>query len=171
MEHPQKIIFSGPVRSGKTTAIHSISDIKPITTDQKATDETCLIKEETTVAMDYGMCLMENGNKIHLYGTPGQERFSFMWDVLAKNGDGLILLFDNTRPDPKADLDLYVNAFADLIAEKKLIVGVTHTEEQKDPSLAQYSIWLAEHLLEAEVYAIDARERNDVQRLLTQLMH
>ena len=171
MVNHQKIIFSGPVRAGKTTAIHAISEIKPITTDQKSSDHTALLKAETTVAMDYGMCFTEDGNKIHLYGTPGQERFSFMWDVLAKNGDGLILLFDNTRPDPKADLDLYINAFADFIAEKKLIIGVTHTEEQKDPSLAQYSAWLAEHLLEAEVYAVDARERNDVRHLLTQLMH
>ena len=167
----QKIIFSGPVRSGKTTAIHTISDIAPLTTEQKASDETKTLKTDTTVAMDYGMCMMENGSKVHLYGTPGQERFSFMWDVLAKNGHGLVLLFDNTRPDPKADLETYVNAFAEFIADTKLIIGVTHTEKQKDPSLEQYTHWLAEHGLKAEVYAVDARERCDVYKLISQLMH
>ncbi len=171
MSHVQKIIFSGPVRSGKTTAIHSLSDITPISTDQMASDNTASIKEETTVAMDYGLHLLENGSKIHLYGTPGQARFSFMWDVLAKNGTGLILLFDNTRPSPKADLELYIKAFTDLIVDTKLIIGVTHTEQQKEPSLAQYSEWLAEHHLTAEVYAIDAREREDVKRLVGRLMH
>jgi len=167
----QKIIFSGPVRSGKTTAIHSLSDIAPVSTNKLASDETAKLKKETTVAMDYGFHIMDNGSKIHLYGTPGQERFSFMWDVLAKNGTGLVLLFDNTRPDPKQDLALYIKAFADFIAETKLIIGVTHTEKQKEPSLEQYSEWLAEYQLTAEVYAIDAREKEDVKKLVSRLMH
>jgi signal recognition particle receptor subunit beta len=84
-----KIIFTGPVGVGKTTAIQSISDVPPIKTDAAAGDMTKARKSETTVAMDYGIMHLDDGEKIHLYGTPGQERFDFMWDILSVGGLGL----------------------------------------------------------------------------------
>ena len=93
----RKIIFTGPVGAGKTTAIASISDIKPIATDEYASDMTKSRKPQTTVAMDYGLIRLSDNERVHLYGTPGQERFDFMWDILTKGGIGLILLLDNTR--------------------------------------------------------------------------
>ena len=73
-----KIIFTGPVGAGKTTAITSISDVPLIKTDEAASDMTKQRKAETTVAMDYGIMNLKDNEKIHLYGTPGQERFDFM---------------------------------------------------------------------------------------------
>ena len=84
-----KIIFTGPVGAGKTTAISSISDVEPFCTEQTATDETKSRKDLTTVAMDYGMLKLNCGELIHLYGTPGQSRFDFMWDILLQGGIGL----------------------------------------------------------------------------------
>ena len=72
-----KIIFTGPVGAGKTTAIAALSDIAPVSTAAKATDMTRDRKEKTTVAMDYGAMRLEDGGTVHLYGTPGQERFDF----------------------------------------------------------------------------------------------
>ena len=51
-----------------------------------------------TVAMDYGVIRLDEDTKVHLYGTPGQERFNFMWEILSKGSMGLILLLDNTLP-------------------------------------------------------------------------
>ena len=102
MEH--KIIFTGPVGAGKTTAISSISDIPVVKTEASASDEVMLRKSNTTVAMDYGILNLDEGAKIHLYGTPGQERFSFMWDILTIGGVGLILMLDNARKDPLGDM-------------------------------------------------------------------
>ncbi|MCK5814246.1 MAG: ATP/GTP-binding protein, partial [Cocleimonas sp.] len=85
----RKIIFTGPVGSGKTTAIVSISDIAPVTTDQSASDMTQKRKRNTTVAMDYGVINVSENERVHLYGTPGQERFDFMWNILTKGGIGL----------------------------------------------------------------------------------
>ena len=70
-----KIIFAGPVGAGKTTAIGAISDIPPITTDAVASDMTANRKPNTTVAMDYGLMKLDGLERVHLYGTPGQERF------------------------------------------------------------------------------------------------
>ena len=76
VEH--KIIFAGPVGAGKTTAIGAISDIPVVATEARATDAVALRKNRTTVAMDYGLMILDGGIKLHLYGAPGQERFSFI---------------------------------------------------------------------------------------------
>jgi signal recognition particle receptor subunit beta len=102
-----KIIFTGPVGAGKTTAINSISDLPPVKTDAAASDMTKSKKSATTVAMDYGVMNLPGGEKLHLYGTPGQERFDFMWDILVTGGIGLVLLLDNTRADPFVDMKFF----------------------------------------------------------------
>ncbi|MEE9356953.1 MAG: ATP/GTP-binding protein [Sedimenticolaceae bacterium] len=75
-----KIIFTGPVGARKTTAINAVSDTPVIMTDEVASDMTRTRKKSTTVAMDYGVMNLGSGERVHLYGTPGQERFNFMWD-------------------------------------------------------------------------------------------
>lgn len=99
-----KIIFTGPVGAGKTTAIGSLSDDAPLSTDENASDMTRERKPRTTVALDYGVMKLDGKEKIHLYGTPGQERFDFMWDILTEGGIGLVLLLNNSRPDPFKDM-------------------------------------------------------------------
>ncbi|MEI2574272.1 ATP/GTP-binding protein, partial [Pseudomonas aeruginosa] len=76
-----KIIFTGPVGVGKTTAIAAISDEALAQTDASASDMTLDRKRNTTVAMDYGAISLDEDTKVHLYGTPGQERFNFMWEI------------------------------------------------------------------------------------------
>lgn len=129
----RKIIFTGPVGAGKTTAIAAISDIKPIATDEYASDMTKSRKPQTTVAMDYGLIRLSENERVHLYGTPGQERFDFMWDILTKGGIGLILLLDNTRKDPFQDIRFYTNAFRDFIEKQQMVVGVTRMDLHRKP--------------------------------------
>ena len=97
-----KIIFTGPVGVGKTTAIAAISDEPPIQTDARASDMTLARKANTTVAMDYGVIRLDESTKVHLYGTPGQERFDFMWEILSQGSIGLILIGIGlmTKPEP-----------------------------------------------------------------------
>ncbi len=90
-----KFIVSGPVGSGKTTFIRTISEIPVVETEVKSTID--IGKETTTVAMDFGMIRID-AHEIHLYGTPGQDRFAFMWEVLSNNAIGIILLIDSTDP-------------------------------------------------------------------------
>ena len=132
-----KIIFTGPVGSGKTTAIASISDIEPIRTDEAASDMTKKRKSNTTVAMDYGMIRLSGKEKVHLYGTPGQERFDFMWDILTKGGIGLILLLDNTRPAPFEDMKFYIGAFREFIENTRLVIGVTQMDTRATPTIEE----------------------------------
>ena len=166
----RKIIFTGPVGAGKTTAISSISDIGIITTDESATDMTKSRKSNTTVAMDYGLIKLGNDERVHLYGTPGQERFDFMWDILTNGGIGLVLLLDNTRADPFRDLKFYTHSFQEFIEKQQLVVGITRMDEQRSPNLQDYRKWIEQLSLSAPIFEVDARKRDDVSMLIQSLL-
>jgi signal recognition particle receptor subunit beta len=101
--NPLKLLISGPVSAGKTTLIHTLSETPMIHTDEWATDEVARQKSHTTVALDFGEMHLD-GVPIHLYGTPGQERFDFMWEILAEGALGYIILVPGDDPPalPKA---------------------------------------------------------------------
>ncbi len=165
-----KIIFTGPMGAGKTTAIAAISEIPPISTEVRCTDEAQALKETTTVAMDYGYFTLEDSSRIHLYGTPGQERFNYMWKILTKGGIGLVLLIDNTRQNPLADLDFYLNAFDEFIQETAVVVGVTRMDISKQFSLEDYTNHFLRRGQIYPVFEVDARIGNDVSILIHALL-
>ncbi|WP_150049923.1 MULTISPECIES: GTP-binding protein [Methylomonas] len=165
-----KIIFTGPVGAGKTTAISSISDIPPVKTDATASDMTKNRKSATTVAMDYGVMNLAGGEKLHLYGTPGQERFDFMWDILTTGGIGLILLLDNTRADPFQDLRFFLQAFDKFIQQTAVAIGITQMDLSDKPTISDYQQHLQHIKLKAPLFSVDARQRNDVSLLVQALL-
>jgi len=167
----KKIIFTGPVGAGKTTAIQSMSDIPIVSTNEEASDMAKDRKPQTTVAMDYGRINIGDKEKIHLYGTPGQERFSFMWDILTNGALGLILLLDNSRDNPQQDLKFYIQSFKKFIQDGELIIGVTRLDEQKSPTINDYRHWLEDLSVTAPVFTVDARERQDVSSLVQALLY
>jgi len=166
-----KIIFTGPVGAGKTTAINSISDVPPIKTDAAATDMTNKRKPETTVAMDYGVMNLDEGEKIHLYGTPGQERFDFMWDILTEGGIGLILLLDNSRADPFQDMNFFLDSFSQFINETSLAIGVTQMDLSNKPGIKEFHHQLQGRQLNPPVFSVDARRKDDVSLLVQALLY
>jgi signal recognition particle receptor subunit beta len=171
MSQYNKIIFTGPVGAGKTTAISVLSDGEPIKTDAKASDMTKDRKASTTVALDYGVMSLPGGEKIHLYGTPGQERFDFMWDILTTGGIGLVLLMDNTRADPFSDLRFFVNKFRDFIAQTNMVIGVTQMDLSPSPLLDDYVSQVEALGFKPPVFEVDARNRNDVSILIQSLLY
>ena len=166
-----KIIFTGPVGAGKTTAITSISDVPPVKTDESASDMTKNRKASTTVAMDYGVMNLAGGEKIHLYGTPGQERFDFMWDILTVGGIGLVLLLDNTRDQPFQDMRFFLDAFSGFIKKTSVAIGVTQMDLSNKPTIDDYHQELLHLGLKPPLFAIDAREKNDVSLLVQALLY
>lgn len=165
-----KLLFTGPVGAGKTTAIAALSDEPPIRTDELASDMTRKLKAETTVALDYGVMRLPGGEKLHLYGTPGQERFDFMWEILATGSVGLILLISNDRPHPFQDLDFFLQRFKPFIGSTAVAIGVTRMDLKPDPSLAEYHRRLAELGVRAPLFEVDARSRVDVSLLVQALL-
>lgn len=166
-----KIIFTGPVGAGKTTAINVISDIPTVRTESMATDMTREMKPETTVAMDYGRINLPDNAAIHLYGTPGQERFDFMWEILVEGGIGLVLLLNNNRPNPLQDMRFFISAFKEFIQSTALVIGITHSDIKAQPSISEYQRELSSIGLQGvPVFEVDTRQRRDIVLLIESLL-
>ena len=106
-----KIVVTGPFAAGKTTLIRTISEITVLSTERQITDETRSQKAETTVAMDFGRITIDRDLVLYLFGTPGQDRFDFMWEILGEGMLGYIVLVDATRPDSIVEAQGILAAF------------------------------------------------------------
>lgn len=94
-----KIVVTGPFNAGKTELIRSVSEIEVVNTEKKVTSESEKVKYSTTVAMDFGRITVDNDLVLFLFGTPGQKRFDFMWEILSEGMLGFIVMVDSTRPE------------------------------------------------------------------------
>ena len=95
-----KMVVTGPFSAGKTEFIQSVSEIDVVSTERKISSRNeKAIKEATTVAMDFGRITVDDDLVLYLFGTPGQKRFDFMWEILSEGMLGFIVMVDSTRPE------------------------------------------------------------------------
>ncbi|MER5600213.1 ATP-binding protein [Streptomyces adustus] len=107
-----KILVAGPFGVGKTTLIDSVSEIRPLHTEEHLTqaseqvDDLDGVREKatTTVAIDFGRISLPGGVVLYLFGTPGQERFRSLWDDIAYGALGALVLVDSRRIDASFDV-------------------------------------------------------------------
>ena len=94
------MVVTGPFSSGKTEFIRTISEIDVVSTERKISAEAeAVVKDDTTVAMDFGRITVDDDLVLYLFGTPGQRRFDFMWEILAEGMLGFVVLVDSARPE------------------------------------------------------------------------
>jgi signal recognition particle receptor subunit beta len=169
-----KIIFTGPSGAGKTTAVNVLSDIPTVTTETWVSDATGA-RGRTTAPVDYGILKVGDAGQIHLYGTPGQDPgqdpIESKWDALTDGGIGLVLLLDNARPDPFADMRSYFKAFQSFIDQTKVIIGVTRMDVKPSPSIEDYYKQLWTMGRNAPIFEVDARRRDDIALLVQALLY
>lgn len=95
-----KMVITGPFAAGKTEFIRSVSEIDVVATEQKISRPSeSAVKEMTTVAMDFGRITVDDELVLYLFGTPGQRRFDFMWEILSEGMLGFVVLIDSTKPE------------------------------------------------------------------------
>ena len=120
-----RLVVTGTVDAGKSTFIRSVSEIEVVDTDRKATDEVAGIKQNTTVSMDFGTLQFGEEMALHLYGTPGQVRFDFMWEILIERAHAYILLIAAHRPSEFHHARRIMN-FMNQRSHIPMIIGITH---------------------------------------------
>ncbi len=122
------LVVTGTVGAGKTTFIRSVSEIEVVDTDVRPTDETAHLKNSTTVGFDFGRLQFDPEMALHLYGTPGQSRFDFMWDILIRKAHAYILLVAAHRPQEFRQAR-QILSFMNQRANIPMIIGLTHTDD------------------------------------------
>lgn len=94
-----KMVVTGPFAAGKTEFIRTISEIDVVSTERKISHDAERVKDATTVAMDFGRITVDEDLVLYMFGTPGQKRFDFMWEILSEGMLGFIVVVDSSRPE------------------------------------------------------------------------
>jgi small GTP-binding protein len=164
-----KIVVTGPFAAGKTTLIRSISEIMVLSTEKDVTDETAVRKPETTVAMDYGRITIDHDLVLHLFGTPGQSRFDFMWEILGEGMLGYVMLIDGARPESISEAQPIREAFGRM-TQVPFVLAVNRVDEVS----AELEAEIREKLdlgPKVDIVACNAVERESVKGVLLALLH
>jgi small GTP-binding protein len=164
-----KIVVTGPFSAGKTTLIRTISEITVLSTEKDITDHTKSRKAETTVAMDFGRITIDRDLVLYLFGTPGQDRFDFMWEILGEGMLGYILLVDSSRPDSLDEAVGILAAFRKM-ARVPFVVALNRAPglDPTDETKVRTALELGD---EVPVVPCDATDRESVKAVLLALLY
>ncbi len=166
-----RIVVTGTVGAGKSTFVRTFSETAVVDTERTATDKTSLLKRKTTVAFDLGMRTLGSQMDLQIYGTPGQSRFDFMWDMLIRRAHAYILLVAANRSTDFQDAREIIS-FMNQRVQIPMMVGMTFTELP--------GAWGQEHIMFAlgymneqnrpPVVSVNASDHSSVTETLMVLM-
>ncbi len=165
-----KVVVTGPYGVGKTTLIRTLSEINVLTTERKVSggDDAVEGKTATTVAMDFGRLTIDESLQLYLFGTPGQKRFEFMWEILSEGMLGFVVLLDDSRPDVHEQAIEILDNFTSR-GEVPYIIVINKVEEgREDASIrrARHFLRTPEHI---RVICADVRDREQAKGVLLEL--
>ena len=168
-----KVVVAGGFAAGKTTLVKAVSEIKPFTTEVPITaasvgiDDAGVVsdrKTTTTVAMDFGRADLSSKLWLYLFGTPGQDRFGFMWDNLVHGAIGAIVVADSRRLADSFDaVDYFERRGLPFVVALNCFDGVAH----HDPEDVRQAMGIPDGV---PVLLVDAREKEHVKMALTALV-
>ncbi len=164
-----KVVVTGPFAAGKTTLIRTISEITVLSTERGITDSTRKRKAETTVAMDFGRITIDRDLVLYLFGTPGQDRFDFMWEILGEGMIGYLLLVDADREESIQEAAAILDAFRTM-ARVPFVVGLNRAGAD-DNMLVESVRSRLEIPSDIAIMPCDATDKESVKNVLLALLY
>lgn len=164
-----KMVVTGPFAAGKTEFIQSVSEIDVVSTERQISDFTRTIKRQTTVAMDFGRITVDEDLVLYLFGTPGQKRFDFMWEILSEGMLGFIVMVDAARSETFKEAKQVIEIFRNY-ANTPFVVAANKQdlEDAWPPEDLQILLELEPHV---KVLPCVATEKESVKTVLLELLY
>ncbi|MBD2156919.1 GTPase [Leptolyngbya sp. FACHB-16] len=166
-----RIVVTGTVGAGKTSFIRTISEIEVADTEHHANDESAFLKQDTTVAFDFGRLTIGPNQAVHLYGTPGQAQFDFTRDTLIDKAHAYILLVNAHRPQGLH----YSRRILSSIHQRvriPIVIGLTHVDypDAWTPDTIALALGLSNERRRPPMVCLDATDRESVSKTLITLI-
>ena len=158
-----KLVVTGPFAAGKTTFISTVSEI-PVVSTETATTDGRDVKDATTVTLDFGKISVVDEEmlmELYLFGTPGQTRFDFMWEILARGMIGYVLLVDASMPETFAEAADIKKRF-DEIRPVPCVVAANRVPPDGDVGQIRWALGLDDHAIVIPCQAIDKESVKEV---------
>jgi len=162
-----KILITGPFNAGKTTLIKFVSDEQTSGKDVQATDALAQYKSMTTVGLDFGILHVDDELDVHLFGTPGQARFNFMWKILSKGALGTVFLIDSSS-QRAIDEGKVMYKFYRELSDMPIVIGATKRDLPEAKDLDTLAIELDTG--DTPIIPCDPREKEDSKLLVLSLL-
>ncbi|HEY68535.1 MAG TPA: ATP/GTP-binding protein [Thermoflexia bacterium] len=164
-----KMVVTGPFAAGKTQFIQTISEIDVVETERKITRPEERLKDQTTVAMDFGRITVDDDLVLYLFGTPGQRRFDFMWEILAEGMLGFIVLLDSVRPETFREARRILETFYSYAPVPYIVAANKQDlEDAWSPEDLRIALRIPK---ETKVLPCVATDRESVKRVLLELLY
>jgi uncharacterized protein len=163
-----KIVVLGSMGAGKSTLVRAIAAGNIVDTDVANTDPSS-DKLTTTVALDYADIALPDGDRLRLYGAPGQTRFDFVWPSLLKGAAGVVIMVDATREPVKAEVERYLSVARDA-GDMPIVIGLSRLDLVEEG--AERVLMDAETAIDGRVplAPVDARNEEQVLMLMDMLV-
>ena len=164
-----KMVITGPFSAGKTEFIQSVSEIDVVSTERKISSDAERVKEDTTVAMDFGRITVDDDLVLYLFGTPGQRRFDFMWEILSEGMLGFVVLVDSVRPETFREARHILEVFK-AYAETPYVVAANKQDlpDAWSPDDVRIALRIDKNI---KVLGCVARDKETVKEVLLELLY
>jgi signal recognition particle receptor subunit beta len=164
-----KMVVTGPFAAGKTEFIGSVSEIPVVRTERRISDESRTVKPVTTVAMDFGRITIDKDLVLYLFGTPGQKRFDFMWEILSEGMLGFVVMVDSARPETFREARTILDTFRGYSATPFVIAANKQDDEDAwPPEDLKIALELDDHV---KVLPCVATDKETVKTVLLELLY